>query len=435
MLSLGQKESELIGRLPARQITLEGPVAYIASGKEINAVDHVRFAEVFRVEKTRNQYLKLKNDLLNHPYLLRSRRLAEQTRKLAEMRSKLRELAEEAKQRGAEYQALQREVADLQRNLDGLKEQQERLAADYRTARLTAESMIGVKWRVPTPHDSALILCGTTLVAGGEGNVLALDADTGRIQQKLEVDGEASGLAFSDGYLLVSTTTGKVYCFGDASTEPQQVVRNLGRQSGPPYPADDLSAMYAAAAEAILSESGVRRGYCLVLGSEKGRLAYELARRSQLNIYCVEPDASKVEASRKALRAVGLYGPRVTVEQTDPTRLAYPNYFANLVVSETLLKTGNVPGDPQQVARHVKPVGGVICLGSPTTAPGSDRASARQGAHQWLLETGLTHEGAEIEHRGEWILLTRGKLPGAGSWTHQYANPSNTATGAVCAED
>jgi hypothetical protein len=48
------------------------------------------------------------------------------------------------------------------------------------------------------------------------------------------------------------------------------------------------------------SATGVDRGYCLVVGSERGRLAYELAKRSQLRIYGIEADGDKVAASREA---------------------------------------------------------------------------------------------------------------------------------------
>ncbi len=73
--------------------------------------------------------------------------------------------------------------------------------------------------------------------------------------------------------------------------------------------------MYARVADKIVRESGVTQGYCLVLGGERGRLAYELARRTQLKIVAVEPDAAKVAAARAALDDAGLYGQRVSVHQ------------------------------------------------------------------------------------------------------------------------
>ena len=89
--------------------------------------------------------------------------------------------------------------------------------------------------------------------------------------------------------------------------------------------------MYEAAAEAIIMETGIKKGYCLVLGAEVGRLARELALRTDLKIIGVEPDPEKVKAARAAIEAAGLYGERVTIEQADISNLPFSNYFANLV--------------------------------------------------------------------------------------------------------
>ena len=44
---------------------------------------------------------------------------------------------------------------------------------------------------------------------------------------------------------------------------------------------------------------------------------------------------------------------------------------------------------------------------------------------------GLGREGLDISLRGAWAKISRGALPGAGSWAHQYAEPGNTA----CTQD
>src|SRR5207248_2987793 len=80
---------------------------------------------------------------------------------------------------------------------------------------------------------------------------------------------------------------------------------------------DSLSDLYAAAAEAILKQTGIKRGFCLVAGSEQGRLAFELAKRSELVIFGVEADERKVAAAREALAKAGLYGSRVTFDHLD----------------------------------------------------------------------------------------------------------------------
>ncbi len=66
---------------------------------------------------------------------------------------------------------------------------------------------------------------------------------------------------------------------------------------------DQLTELYQSAAKEILDRSGQRTGYCLVVGSEQGRLAYELAQQSELTVIGVEPDADKAAASRAGTRA------------------------------------------------------------------------------------------------------------------------------------
>ncbi|MDP6121835.1 MAG: 5-aminolevulinate synthase, partial [Rhodospirillales bacterium] len=50
------------------------------------------------------------------------------------------------------------------------------------------------------------------------------------------------------------------------------------------------------AAATIVRDTGINKGYCLVVGCGPGRLAYELAMQTSLNIYVVDPDAKKVAA-------------------------------------------------------------------------------------------------------------------------------------------
>jgi outer membrane protein assembly factor BamB len=162
-----------------------------------------------------------------------------------------------------------------------------------------------------------------------------------------------------------------------------------------------------------------------VVGSEQGRLAYELAKRSELTIVGIEPDEQKVAAARMALSAAGLYGHRVMVEQGNLGDVPYSNYFANLIVSDQFVLTGKPAFDPRLYARMLKPVGGTICWGRPTSAPGETISSA---ALTSLLEAAGIKDHSTIKVDGTWGMLVRGKLPGAGSWSHQYGDAGNTAS-------
>ncbi|MCP5549687.1 MAG: PQQ-binding-like beta-propeller repeat protein [Akkermansiaceae bacterium] len=265
-----------------------------------------------------------------------------------------------------------------------------------------------------------MIVAGKHLVAGGADEVVIYDTESGAELWKAAVEGEVRGLAVADGRLYASTTTGDIVCFAGGEKGANRTIDFTAADENP-FPADDLGERYADAAAAILETTGVRRGFCLVVGNENGRLAWELARRSDLEIFAVEPDPGKATAARSIFARAGLYGNRVSIHTGPLNALPYPNYFANLVVSDTLVATGKLPDglDPKILARHVKPLGGTVCLGPELNGE----------FQKWLSGLDLEGEGAKIESRNQLALLTRGPLPGAGSWSHQYGEPGNTACG------
>ena len=283
----------------------------------------------------------------------------------------------------------------------------------------------GLIWEQASPARDALIVAGDKVVVGGLDQVVILDEQSGKILETLKVNGQARGLAVSDGQLVVSTSAGDVIAYRSSIDEnpAAQQIDVITQKS--PYPEDELTALYQQAAKDILKHSQVKDGFCLVLGSEEGRLAYELARNSNLKIYCIEPDAAKVAASRQKLSQAGYYGHRIAVHQTELSPLPYSRYFANLIVSDTLLKTGQIPGIPKDIATHLKPLGGTICLGVP--ADSKTETVSAQKLTDWLKQTELS-ETSKIKTVNGYALLTRGALPGAGSWSHQYGDPGNTAS-------
>jgi outer membrane protein assembly factor BamB len=300
------------------------------------------------------------------------------------------------------------------------------VTADIRTARLAEArarmeecGRVGIVWSQPCPLDGALIATDDLVVVGGTERLLAVDRHGGEIVWEAAVEGTVMGLAAVDGWLAASTDAGHVQAF---SSRPQESVRLWPAAPVEPFADDAVAESTRRAAAEILGHSGQRSGYALVLGGDRGRLAYEIARQSELMVLAVEPDAAEADAARTALEAAGIHGTSVTIVPADPARLPFSNYFANLVVSADHLQTGHLPADPADLARFVKPCGGVVMFGRPGTDADDDTASA-----DWLGR--MFDEGeAEIVAAGGWRMLRRGKLPGAGEWTHQYGNPANTAS-------
>jgi hypothetical protein len=280
---------------------------------------------------------------------------------------------------------------------------------------------IGIVWSTPTVDDDALLLTKNLVFVGGLNRVTAYSIKDGKQVWQDKVNGNVRGLILSGGNLLVSTDQGQLACFSTKSTtKPIQVEAPLVKS---PYEQDEWTERYANAADEILKSTKIRDGFCLVVGSETGRLALELARRSNLKVYGVETSRLKVEAARKALVKAGVYGSRVVIHHSSLSILKYSNYFANLIVSDSYLRTGQMGGDWSILARHLKPLGGVACLGEPAkpAATSTKQASSTLEAMNIPKET-------TAESKGSYSYVIRGSLPGAGGWSHQYGNAANTAT-------
>ncbi len=283
---------------------------------------------------------------------------------------------------------------------------------------------VGIVWEHASDFDDVLIATDNLVIAGGLNKLVALERSSGDKVWEQTVSGNVRGLAVDENVLTVSTDQGNIYAFHSGQRE-DATAKTWPVPYSDPFAVDEMTERYRAAAKDILDRSGQNTGYCLVLGSEQGRLAYELARQSELTVLAVEPDTDKVAASRKSLQQAGMHGTKVTVVNAPLEQLPFSNYFANLIVSESQLLTGKPPCEPDEIARHLKPCGGVAMLGRPIDTT-SESAASDQSLIQWL--TALYHQNeGEVIAEAPWFMLRRGKLAGAGDWSHQYGNVANTS--------
>ena len=280
-------------------------------------------------------------------------------------------------------------------------------------------------WTTPSDCQYSLIMAGNTLFAGGENKVEAVNTATGKKLWTAPVKGAAYGLAVAQGKLLVSTDQGVIHCFSaDGNAQADAPIRQP-KVGADPFPKDRLAKTYADMAEQIISETQIKQGYCLVLGNETGRLAYEIAQRSDLQIIAVEPDQAKVNKSRATLDQAGLYGSRITIQQGSLTELDYPPYFANLIVSEQAALTGKISTPVEEVYRVLRPYGAVAYLGQPTPAGGLGRITENI-LKQWLA--GVDIPAVKIINKnGFWVTFNRSAIAGSGQWTQLYADQSHSA--------
>ena len=191
-----------------------------------------------------------------------------------------------------------------------------------------------------------------------------------------------------------------------------------------PFANDARSQHYSQVAQEILTRTGITRGYCVVLDCNEGRLAYELARRSQLIIVGVDTNAEQVARGRVALGKAGAYGSRITLRHVESLdQLPFPESFANLIVVDDWPAGGEFPGGAARLLAHLQPATGVAFLG-PLRSASQTEASPR--VTQWLGDFKAKWE-FEKSAAGGWVKIHRDLPPKTGSWTHQYGEPGNTA--------
>lgn len=281
-------------------------------------------------------------------------------------------------------------------------------------------------WTSPQSNLQAMVVAGPYVIAGGAGEVVARDAATGKEAWKAPVDGLVKGLAVANGRLVVSTDKGCLYGFGKGPAAGSAVKSPVNA-----FPADTTSARTAALAESLAKDAGVERGYGLVIGGDGARLALELAKRTGLRMHVAEADSAKAAAARAALSAAGVYGTKVVVDVSSvgtgqrlsrdgvaagaTNALPYPPYFANLVVVDAAaLGQGAVTA--KEVLRVLKPCGGVLYV--------EDPEQSRRAA--WSDVGAMTE--VKLAGTNVWTKLVRGALPGAGDWSHQFADAGNTGS-------
>jgi outer membrane protein assembly factor BamB len=193
-----------------------------------------------------------------------------------------------------------------------------------------------------------------------------------------------------------------------------------------PFSDDELSHEIQAAATHILSKCDFTRGVCLVLGSGDGRLAWELARQSELRIIGVDTDEIQVAASRQTILNTGTYGSRIAFHHVDSyATLPFVGRFANLIVSEDVITDGQPTADANELFRVLRPDGGMVCLGQPA---GLDMEFDHDQMRSWLSPTGLEVDLEKNQH-GTWLTAINPALEGAGDWSHLYGHADNSAFG------
>ena len=374
---------ESIASFGGLRLIVSGEMAYMQSENELAAFNRVRYLE-----------------------------LLEERKNLHKQRERIQALLEKAQK---DSQAAMDLAGDLETVGTSLRENSEALEQCF-------------VWKRPCEYPYSLILAGDTLFAGGSGEVAAFEVADGSKTWFASVNGKVYALSVASGGLFAATDNGTVYRFAAGAVVPATIVRQ--RLEAHPYPRDSLTDLYAKTAEQILEQSGIKKGYCLVLGSGEGRLAYELAKHaSDLQIVGVEKDAGMVAAARSILDRAAYYGSRISIHYGSPANLPYPDYFANLIVSEPAAISGKLPVRASEIFRVLRPCGGVAIIGQGEGVRQRDARLRSRELKRWVKATG-NRDWKISKKEGLWALLRRGPVPNSGEWTQLYCDAAHTACSA-----
>ena len=206
----GQTAKGRFATFDARKMIVTADTTYVLTGSQLVALDR----KDYPAASQKLHALRTKREAVQNA--LSTLRMDRNTllRELKEIEADLGQADKPAdrQQLQADQAAKQTKLADLQVAFD----KQQALSVDLavQVKRRQAELAGIFLWQVPCACDQALILADRVLIAGGKGQVVALDAKSGGTLWAVSVDGAAKGLAVAAGRLFVSTDKGLIYCFG-----------------------------------------------------------------------------------------------------------------------------------------------------------------------------------------------------------------------------
>lgn len=384
----GKREGDLFASFNGVDVVLTPTIAYTLTLDGVIAIDRVA-----------NQIAKQEIPKLD-------KQITDLSKKTTELRKTIKDLqakeGEEAKQQLITQRRELTQVAALIATANDTKDQ------------LT---LACVKWQ--TSHGGLLSVAraGDTLFCGGENELIALNTENGALRWQATTDDAVIGLAIGDERLFASTVSGSIYSYSNSQHSTISIRETVSAQAFENAPDRD---QYVQAAEVILAQAGIDKGFCLVMDSQTGQLTYELALRSDFKFILPVHDATTRREIRDHLQSTGLYGTRISVVPWGYTEL--PDYFANLVTSEALIRQPGLSAPAEEIARVLRPAGGIALLGTPT------QSNLQGPIKRWQQGTELPALQWLTEIPGSWSKMTRGKLAGAGTWNGLYGDVGNSGS-------
>lgn len=145
-------------------------------------------------------------------------------------------------------------------------------------------------------------------------------------------------------------------------------------------------------------------------------VAIDLAKNSEMRIYCVHEKQESVQKSRDVINEENLSALKIRVEKGPLESLQYPNFVANLIISNTQLNQK----DLKEFSRILRPDGFLILLPHKDFLPSTNLEDAKKyftqnGGSNWNIPQTF----------GSGYFVQRAKLKGAADWSHHFRDPDN----------
>lgn len=233
-------------------------------------------------------------------------------------------------------------------------------------------------WKIETDRVLTIAASKDAVLIGLAGAVEVRDSATGRLRQKLAVDGEARSIAVGLGQVFVTTEKGMVHVFGDGPRV--RPTREQARSKPLPQPTRQQVGDWFAQADTA-------KGFALLIEPSFDQLR-AAANYEGFRVVAVCQDRDRRDAMRAALHDLDLYGTRIAIHLAELPSLPYQSETFNLIVDEQALV-------PEKELNRV-------------AAPGRS----------------VSFRGTASD-----AMTRRPSLPGAGRWTHQFADLSNSSNG------
>ncbi len=257
-------------------------------------------------------------------------------------------------------------------------------------------------WSVPLPDASTLVLSDDAVFVACKRDLVVLNAQDGKEVSRISVRDPIADIVLSRERVYLATSTGWFYCLGPKSGERAVELKAF----------DPGASVEEVKPESVFSSLKGAKGYAFVLGLKNGSVLSQLLYGTDYQVIAVDSDPERIDRLRKKFDR-GDFRSRIAFHCITDGSLPYQKYIANLVTSEK--EAGDLEAFPAEEAKRLlRPAGGILLL------------PVQRDVQGWKPDI-FPNQKLVRQNGSGFLKWIKPALPGAGEWTHFYANPANTA--------